>query len=109
MDTWYKIAAIAPYIVALFYGLGYFFKKKDKKKEDESTLLYDIKATVEQIEIQLKSDKGHFSYIDIEQDVHERWLAKICASIRNIKIYHKGQHNQDMDIDIERPEPLKIM
>jgi hypothetical protein len=109
MDTWYKIAAVAPYVVALLYGLGYFFKKKDKKKEDESTLLHDIKTAVEQIQIQLQSDKGHLSHIDIEQDVHERWLTKVVAAIGNIRIYHKTQHNQEMDMDLERPEPLKII
>ena len=108
MDTWYKVGLIAPYIVALFYGLGYFFKKKDKRTEDDHTLLNRIDKRLEQIEIKIQSDAVHLKHIDIEQDVHERWFAKVCEQIRNIRRDHRQYHSENnYDLDLTRPEPLK--
>ena len=109
MDTWYKIAALAPYIGLFFYGVAYFFKKKDKKRDDDHELLIYIKNSIEQIEIEMKSQKGHLIHIDIEQDVHERWFLKLCEGIRNMRLFHKTYHKEDdVPLDLERPEPLKI-
>lgn len=109
MDTWYKVTAIAPYVIAFFYGIAYFFKKKDKKHDDESALLHKIDSRLEQIEISMKSSKDHLESVDVEIDVHERWFMKLCEAIRIVRFFHKTYHKEDeVPLDLEKPEPIRL-
>jgi hypothetical protein len=109
MDTWAKVGIITPYIIFILGALWYLIRGRKSRGDSDHELLIEIKKDVYDIKVQLQSDKGHLSHIDIEQDVHERWFAKVCEGIRNIKIYHRNYHKEDnYDLDLSRPDPLKI-
>ena len=108
MNTWQIIDSIAPYVILACGIIAYFFKKDDRRKTEDHELLIKINSAVESIKLELQDNKEHLSSIDIDREVHERWINKVCAAIMNIRIYHDGQHKEKMDLDLQRPEPLKL-